>query len=60
MVKNGRRQDEWEGKLTLERYVEEKRQEEREMWLHVGRKWTQDLRNARVLVAEEDGLGILG
>jgi len=59
LVRNGRRQDEWQGKLTLQRYVEEKRQEERELWEFVRRKWTQDLKAARVLVAEEDGLSLL-
>ena len=58
LVKNGRRQDEWQGKMTLERYVDDKRQEEKEVWLHITRKWTQDLRVARVLVAQEDGLGL--
>jgi len=59
LVKNGRPQTEWEGKLTLERYVDEKQQEEREFWHHLTRKWTQDLRKAKILVAEEDGLGLL-
>lgn len=47
-------------KPTMEKYVEERRTEEREMWVHVSRKWTQDLKKARVLVAEEDGLGLMG
>jgi hypothetical protein len=59
LVKNGRPQTEWEGKLTLERYVEEKCQEEREFWHHLTRRWTQDLRKAKILVAEEDGLSLL-
>ena len=45
--------------MTLEKYVSEKRQEEKEMWLHVVRKWTQDLRKLRVLLAAEDGLALL-
>jgi hypothetical protein len=59
LVKNGRSQAEWEGKMTLERYVDEKRQEEKEYWFHLTRKWTQDLRKSKVLVAEEDGLGLM-
>ncbi|KIX04068.1 uncharacterized protein Z518_07621 [Rhinocladiella mackenziei CBS 650.93] len=60
LVRNGRTWEDWQTKPTLETFVEEKRSEERQMWLHVTRKWTQDLRKARVLVAEEDGLGLLG
>jgi len=61
LVRNGRRQDEceWLGKMTLEKYVEEKREEDRQIWYHATRKWTQDLKRAKVLVAEEDGLGLL-
>jgi hypothetical protein len=59
LVKNGRPQIEWEGKMTLERYVDEKRMEEKEYWHHLTRKWTQDLRKAKILVAEEDGLSLL-
>jgi len=59
LVKNGKSQEAWEGKLTLERYIDEKQQEEREYWHHLTRKWTQDLRKARILVAEEDGLSLL-
>jgi len=59
LVRNGMIK-EWQAKPTLDKYVDERRTEEREMWLHVGRKWTQDLKKARVLVAEEDGLGLLG
>lgn len=59
LVRNGRAQDGWQGKLTCERYVEEKRQDERELWLFVTRKWTQDLKSCRVLVAAEDGLALL-
>jgi len=59
LVRNGRIQEDILQKLTLAAYVEEKREDERQMWLHVTRKWTQDLKNAKVLVAEEDGLGLL-
>jgi len=59
LVRNGRVREDWERNLTLEKYVSEKRQEEKEMWLHVMRKWTQDLRKMRVLLAEEDGLGLI-
>lgn len=58
LVKDGRVWEEWQSKPSLDKYLDEKRTEEREMWVHVTRKWTQDLRNARVLVAEEDGLGL--
>jgi len=60
LVRNGRVREDWASKLTLEKYVDEKRQEEREVWLHVTRKWMQDLKKARVLIAEEDGLGLFG
>jgi len=59
LVRNGRSQEGWTGKLTLERYVDEKSQEEKQYWHHLTRKWTQDLRTAKVLVAEEDGLSLL-
>jgi len=49
---------EWQSKPTWEAYVDEKVTEEREMWYFVTRKWTQDLKRLRVLVAEEDGLGL--
>ena len=39
--------------------MDEKLQEEKEYWHHLTRKWTQDLRRAKILVAEEDGLGLL-
>jgi len=60
MVRNGRKQDgcEWLGKMTMETYVDEKRLEDRQTWLCVTRKWTQDLKRAKVLLAEEDGLGL--
>ncbi|KIW39460.1 uncharacterized protein PV06_08071 [Exophiala oligosperma] len=57
---NGRQWEEWQPKPTLEAYIDEKRSDERQMWLFVTRKWTQDLKKSRVLVAEEDGLGLLG
>jgi hypothetical protein len=60
LVSPGRQWEDWQTKPTLESYMEEKRSEERQMWLHVTRKWTQDLKKVRVLVAEEDGLGLLG
>ena len=49
---------EFQKKPTWDEYVDEKVTEEREMWHHVTRKWTQDLSKCRVLVAEEDGLGL--
>jgi len=60
LVRNGRVWEDWQTKPTLEKFVEEKRVEERQMWLHVTRKWTQDLKKGRVLVSEEDGLGLFG
>jgi len=60
LVRNGRVWEDWQTKPTLEKFIEEKRSDERQMWLHVTRKWTQDLKKLRVLVAEEDGLGLLG
>jgi len=59
LVSPGRKWEEWQTKPTLQDYVEEKRSEERQMWYHVTRKWTQDLKKVRILVAEEDGLGLL-
>jgi len=60
LVRDGRIWEDWQTKPTLEQFVEEKRTDARQMWLHVTRKWTQDLKKMRVLVAEEDGLGLLG
>ncbi|KAI1612859.1 hypothetical protein EDD37DRAFT_322024 [Exophiala viscosa] len=60
LVSDGRVWEDWQTKPTLEGYIDEKRSDERQMWLHVTRKWTQDLKKLRVLVAEEDGLGLLG
>jgi len=59
LVRNGRVWEDWQTKPTLESFVEERRVEERQMWLHVTRKWTQDLKKGRVLISEEDGLGLL-
>jgi len=59
LIINNIRQDNWEGKPTLQWYVGEKRQEEKELWLHVTRRWTQDLRSKKVLLDEVDGLGLL-
>jgi len=60
LVSDGRVWQEWQTKPSLEKYVEEKRSDERQVWFHVTRKWTQDLKKVRVLVSEEDGLGLLG
>ena len=59
LVRNGRVRENWESRLTLEKYITEKRTEEKQMWCFVIRKWTQDLKQCRVLVNEEDGLGLL-
>ncbi|EXJ54184.1 hypothetical protein A1O7_09521 [Cladophialophora yegresii CBS 114405] len=60
LVSPGRKWEDWQSKPSLEKYIEEKRSDERQLWLHVTRRWTQDLQKLRVLVAEEDGLGLLG
>jgi len=60
LVRNGRVWEDWQTKPTLPKFIEEKRTEEKQMWLHVTRKWTQDLKKGRVLVSEEDGLGLMG
>ena len=57
LVRNGTIK-EFQEKPTWDQYVDEKTTEEREMWVHVTRKWTADLKKCRVLVAEEDGLGL--
>ena len=59
LVRNGREREDWESKLTLEKYITEKRTEEKQMWYFAVKKWTQDLKGCRVLVNEEDGLGLL-
>ncbi|ETI26720.1 hypothetical protein G647_10165 [Cladophialophora carrionii CBS 160.54] len=60
LVSPGRQWEDWQSKPSLEKYIEEKRSDERQLWLHVTRRWTQDLKKVRVLVPEEDGLGLLG
>jgi len=60
LVSPGRQWEDWQTKPSLEKYVEEKQSDERQLWLHVTRRWIQDLKKVRVLVAEEDGLGLLG
>ena len=60
LVSPGRQWEDWQTKPSLENYVGEKRSDERQLWLHVTRRWIQDLKKVRVLVAEEDGLGLLG
>jgi hypothetical protein len=59
LVRNGRIREDWESNLTLDKYIDEKRTDERQMWHHVVRKWTQDLKKMRVLLDEEDGLALL-
>jgi hypothetical protein len=59
LVRNGRIREDWESNLTLEKYIDEKRTDEKQMWLHVIRKWTQDLRKIKVLLSEEDGLSLM-
>ena len=59
LVRNGRIREDWQSNLTLDKYVAEKRTDERQMWHHVTAKWTQDLKKLNVLVSEEDGLGLL-
>lgn len=53
----------WEWKESLgaqERYIEERRQEEKEMLYMVARKWEQDLRGMRVLCDGEGGASLTG
>ena len=45
---------------SLEKYVDEKKSEEKQFWFCVIRKWEQDLRMKNVLVKEEDGLSLSG
>jgi hypothetical protein len=54
---------EWEWKESSgaqERYVEERRQEEKEMLFMVARKWEQDLRAMRVMCDGEGGASLMG
>lgn len=59
LVRNGQIRENWQSNLTLDKYIDEKRVDERQMWHHVIRKWTQDLKGLKILIAEEDGLGLL-
>ncbi|ETN43230.1 uncharacterized protein HMPREF1541_02389 [Cyphellophora europaea CBS 101466] len=59
LVRNGRVRENWESNLTLAKYIAEKRTDEKQMWHWVIRKWTQDLKKVKILIAEEDGLGLL-
>jgi hypothetical protein len=54
---------EWEWKESLgaqERYIEERRQEEKEMLFMVARKWEQDLKAMRVICDGEGGASLMG
>lgn len=54
---------EWEWKECLgaqKRYIEERRQEEREMLYMVARKWQQDLKAMRVICDDEGGASLMG
>ena len=59
LVRNGRVRENWENDLTLEKYIDEKRTAEKQMWYFAVKKWMQDLKRVRILVGEEDGLGLL-
>lgn len=59
LVRNGREREDWKDKLTLDKYIDEKRTDEKQMWHWVIRKWGQDLKKLKILVGEEDGLGLL-
>ena len=60
-VKSGRPEWEWdESRGALDRYIEERRQEEREMLFMVTRKWEQDLRGMRVMCDGEGGCSLMG
>ena len=59
--KSKRPEWEWKENLgALERYVEERRQEEKEMLFMVARKWEQDLRGMRVMCDGEGGTSLMG
>lgn len=54
---------EWEWKESLGaqgRYIDERRQEEKEMLYMVARKWEQDLRAMRVMFGGEAGASLMG
>lgn len=59
LVRNGREREDWKSHLTLAKYIDEKRTDEKQMWHFLIQKWTQDLRKLKILVSEEDGLGLL-
>lgn len=59
LVRNGREREDWQHTVTLESYISEKRTDEKQMWHWVIRKWTQDLKKLKILISEEDGLGLL-
>lgn len=53
----------WEWKESLgaqERYIDERRQEEKEMLFMVARKWEQDLKGMRVMCDGEGGVSLIG
>jgi hypothetical protein len=54
---------EWEWKESLgaqERYIDERRQEEKEMLYMVARKWQQDLKAMKVVCDGEGGASLMG
>jgi hypothetical protein len=59
LVRNGKIREDWESNLTLAKYIDEKRTDEKQLWHFLIRKWTQDLRKLKILISEEDGLGLL-
>jgi hypothetical protein len=57
------RRPDWEWKDSLgaqQRYIDERRQEEKEMLFMVARKWEQDLRAMRVMCDGEGGASLMG
>lgn len=57
---SNRREWEWNDNLgALDRYIEERRQEEKEMLFMVARKWEQDLRGMRVICDGEGGISLM-
>jgi hypothetical protein len=60
LVSPGRAWEDWMTKPTLDQYIDEKRNEERQLWWTITRRWEMTLKKSKILVAEEDGLGIQG
>jgi len=55
----GRPEMEWEGPAAFDRELDLRKREEKELWYFTMNKWTQDLKSKRILMAQEDGLGLM-